>query len=104
MVVDVDDRPVAIVNETAVTATPPERRPWVTAGEVSRRLDPALVLGWDMQGEDLLDAMAGNPATEYLVVDADGKPYGVLSSATSSGLRRHLSGRRVPGSPYAVGP
>ena len=81
VVVDVDDRPVAIVSEAAVSATPPERRPWITAGEVSRRLDPALVLGWDMQGEDLVNAMAGNPATEYLVVDAEGKPYGVLSSA-----------------------
>ena len=50
VVVDVEDRPVAIVSEAAVSATPPERRPWVTAGEVSRRLDPALVLAWDLHG------------------------------------------------------
>jgi Zn-dependent protease/CBS domain-containing protein len=81
IVVDVDDRPVAIANEAAIRATPVERRPWVTAGEVSRRLDPALVLGWDLTGEDLLAAMAENPATEYLVVDSDGRPFGVLSSA-----------------------
>jgi Zn-dependent protease/CBS domain-containing protein len=81
IVVDVDDRPVAIVSEAAVSATPPERRPWITTGEVSRRIDPASVLGWDLTGEDLLEAMAGNPATEYLVVDSDGRPYGVLSSA-----------------------
>jgi Zn-dependent protease/CBS domain-containing protein len=81
VVVDVDDKPVAIVSEAAVSATPPERRPWVTAGEVSRRLDPALVLTWDLTGEALLSAMAGNPASEYLVVDSDGRPYGVLSSA-----------------------
>jgi Zn-dependent protease/CBS domain-containing protein len=81
VVVDVDDRPVAIVSEAAVSATPPERRPWITAAEVSRRLDPDLVLAWDIQGEELVNAMAGNPATEYLVVDGEGKPYGVLSSA-----------------------
>jgi Zn-dependent protease/CBS domain-containing protein len=81
VVVDVDDRPVALVSEAAVRATPLERRPWITAGEVSRRLDPALVLAWDLTGEDLLAAMAGNPATEYLVVDSDGRPFGVLSTA-----------------------
>jgi len=81
IVVDVDDRPVAIVSEAAVAATPPERRPWVSAGEVSRRVDPQLVLPWTLTGEDLLAAMQGNPATEYLVVDDQGRPYGVLSTA-----------------------
>jgi Zn-dependent protease/CBS domain-containing protein len=81
VVVDVDDHPVAIVSEAAVSATPPERRPWITSGEVSRRLDPALILTWDLSGEALLAAMSANPSSEYLVVDSAGKPYGVLATS-----------------------
>ncbi len=32
VIVDHDDKPIAIVNESAVMATPPQRRPWVDAG------------------------------------------------------------------------
>ena len=32
VVVDHDNKPIAIVNEAAVMATPPQRRPWVDTG------------------------------------------------------------------------
>ena len=36
VVVDHDSKPIAIVNEAAVMATPPQRRPWVDAGSMAR--------------------------------------------------------------------
>ena len=32
VIVDHDDKPIAILNETAVMATPPQRRPWIGCG------------------------------------------------------------------------
>ncbi|MEO3862049.1 site-2 protease family protein [Acrocarpospora sp. B8E8] len=81
VVVDHEGRPTAIVNEAAVNATPEQRRPWVTAGAVARSLEPALVLGADLEGEPLIDAMRGNPAGEYLLVERGGEIYGVLVTA-----------------------
>ncbi len=78
VVVDHEGRPVAIVNEAAVNATPHQRRPWVNVGSLARSLEPALVLGADLEGESLLDAMRGTPAAEYLLVERGGEIYGVL--------------------------
>jgi Zn-dependent protease len=80
VVVDRDDQPLALVNETAVTATPVERRPWVTVGALSRRLESGLVLQVGMDGADLLTAMRAVPAAEYLVVDDAGRVVGVLTT------------------------
>src|SRR6202035_91618 len=38
VVVDHDDKPIAILNETAVMATPEQRRPWLEAGTLGRTL------------------------------------------------------------------
>jgi Zn-dependent protease/CBS domain-containing protein len=81
VVLDGDGSPGALVNEAAVTAIPEHRRPWVTVSTVSRRVEPGLVLGVGMSGEDLLAAMRRHPATEYLVLDEDGAVYGVLAAA-----------------------
>nr|WP_308442317.1 site-2 protease family protein [Planotetraspora kaengkrachanensis] len=81
IVVDHDGRPVGIVNEAAINATPEQRRPWVNVGSLSRTLEPSLVLGADLEGESLLDAMRGTPAAEYLLVEQGGEIYGVLSTA-----------------------
>jgi Zn-dependent protease len=80
VVVDHEGRPTAIVNEAAVNATPEQRRPWVSAGSLARSLDPSLVLGADLAGEPLLDAMRGSPAAEYLLVERGGEIYGVLAT------------------------
>ncbi|MCU0264540.1 MAG: site-2 protease family protein [Actinomycetia bacterium] len=76
-----DGRPTGLVSEAAVTATPPGRRPWVSVGDVSRRLEPELVVRSDLVGEGLLTALRRSPATEYLVVEPDGAVRGVLSTA-----------------------
>jgi predicted transcriptional regulator len=72
--------PVGLVNEAAVHATPDERRPWMSVGSVSRRLDAGLRLPAALEGEPLIRAMQANPATEYLLVEDDGSVYGVLST------------------------
>jgi Zn-dependent protease len=80
VVVDHDSKPIAIVNETAVMATPPQRRPWVEAGALARSIDPSLVLSADLQGMALLDAIRRAPASEYLLVDPTGQVFGVLAT------------------------
>ena len=81
VVVDHDDLPVGIVSESAVAATPEDRRPWVTVSEVSVSLEPGRVLSAELQGEALLMAMRRSPASEYLVVEKLGQVVGVLSTA-----------------------
>jgi Zn-dependent protease len=80
VIVDHDDKPIAIVNETAVMATPEQRRPWMEAGALARTLEPSLVLPADLSGMALLDAIRRAPATEYLLVEPSGQVYGVLAA------------------------
>jgi Zn-dependent protease/CBS domain-containing protein len=80
VVVDHDNKPIAIVNEAAVMATPPQRRPWIDAGSMARSIEPSLVLPADLSGMALLDAMRRAPASEYLLVEPSGQVYGVLAA------------------------
>jgi Zn-dependent protease/CBS domain-containing protein len=80
VVVDHENKPIAIVNEAAVTATPTERRPWIDVGALSRTIDPSLVLNADIGGMALLDALRRAPATEYLLTEESGEVYGVLAA------------------------
>ena len=80
VVVDHDDKPIAILNETAVMATPEQRRPWIEAGTLARTLEPSLVLPADLSGMALVDAIRHAPATEYLLVEPSGQVYGVLAA------------------------
>jgi Zn-dependent protease/CBS domain-containing protein len=80
VVVDHEDKPIAIVNEKAVIATPPERRPWIEAGSLARTLEPNLVLSADLSGLALLEAIRRAPASEYLLVEPSGQVYGVLAA------------------------
>jgi Zn-dependent protease len=81
VVVSTGGDPVGLVVEAAVQATPVERRPWVPVGDLSRRLDEGHRLQADLSGEDLVNTMTGRPASEYLVVEANGDIYGVLATA-----------------------
>jgi Zn-dependent protease len=81
VVVDHEDRPIAIVNETAVMATPPQRRPWIEAGTLARTIDPGLVLPADLSGMALIEAVRRTPASEYLLVEPSGQVFGVLTTA-----------------------
>ncbi|WP_242614150.1 site-2 protease family protein [Actinomadura roseirufa] len=79
VIVDHDGMPRGLVSEKAVTATPQHRRPWVSAGDVSRGVDDAVTLPADIAGEDLIEALRRAPASEYLLVEPDGRVYGVLA-------------------------
>jgi Zn-dependent protease len=80
VVVDHDNTPLGIVNESAVMAMPPDRRPWVDAGSMARTIEPNMVLSADLQGMALLDALRRVPATEYLLVEPSGEVVGVLAA------------------------
>ena len=78
VVLSTDGRPVGIVDERAVLATPSDRRPWMQAGSLARTLEPGLLLPADLVGEALVRAMQRTPANEYVLVEPDGSVYGVL--------------------------
>jgi Zn-dependent protease len=81
VVVDHEAKPIAIVNEGAVMATPEQRRPWIDAGSLARTLDPDMILSADLSGMDLIEAVRRAPASEYLLVETSGQVYGVLATA-----------------------
>ena len=66
VVVDAANRLEAVVSEAAVIATPEQRRPWVTVGTLSKRLEPGLLLDPRLAGEELLTAMRAHPSAEYV--------------------------------------
>jgi Zn-dependent protease/CBS domain-containing protein len=100
VVVDGRGDPVALVREAAVRAVPEHRRPWTEAGAVSRALEPGLRVDADLVGEDLLDTLRETPASEYLVVEADGAVVGVLAAQdVELAFARAMAGR----APVATG-
>jgi Zn-dependent protease len=74
-------RPVGVVSEAALLATPEDRRPWVAVSTVARGLDDGLQLPATITGEDLVLAISRTPAAEYVLLEEDGSIYGVLSTA-----------------------
>lgn len=76
-----DGRPLGIVSEAAVTAMPADRRPWVPVSAVARAMEEGLTLPAAVAGEELVLAISRRPAEEYLLVEEDGRIYGVLSTA-----------------------
>ncbi|HUA30330.1 MAG TPA: site-2 protease family protein [Streptosporangiaceae bacterium] len=80
VVIDHDSTPIAIVNETAVMATPPQRRPWIEVGSLARAIEPGIVLSADLAGIDLIEAVQRAPATEYLLIEPSGQVFGVLAT------------------------
>ena len=76
-----DGRPVGVVNEAALMATPEERRPWLAVSTVARGVDDGLSLPVSIAGEDLVRAITSSPASEYLLVEDDGSIFGVLTTA-----------------------
>nr|WP_206444099.1 site-2 protease family protein [Nocardioides sp. KC13] len=70
--------PIGLVHETALLATPEDRRPWMATSTVTRRLEEGLTLPADIDGEALIQAISKKPAPEYLLVEPDGSIFGVL--------------------------
>ena len=81
VVLDSNGRPSGIVNEAALLATPEDRRPWLPVSSVSRTMEMGLMFPVDLSGEPLIRAMQRTPATEYLLLEADGSVFGVLAAA-----------------------
>lgn len=86
--------PVGLVSEAALVATPEERRPWVAVSTVSRAIEPGLSLDASLEGEELVSAMSAAPAAEYLLVEDDGRIYGVLATVDVETAFRQGSGGR----------
>ncbi|AIV37377.1 site-2 protease family protein [Streptomyces sp. CCM_MD2014] len=81
VVVDADGTPAALVREAAIVGVPEHRRPWVAVSTLAQDLTDGMRVSAELSGEELLDALRANPATEYLVVEETGEIYGVLSAA-----------------------
>ncbi|HEY3737980.1 MAG TPA: site-2 protease family protein [Jatrophihabitans sp.] len=81
VVVDSTEHPQAIVDEERISAVPLERRPWTAVSSVARQLEPGMILSRTLDGEALVDALRRTPAPEYLVVNEDGSPAGILAAA-----------------------
>lgn len=79
VVVDSGGRPSGLVSESAVSALPAQRQPWVSVSDLARPVEGGLVLRTDMTGEGLLRAVQATPASEYLVVEPTGAVFGVLA-------------------------
>lgn len=75
-----DGSAAGLVSEAALLATPEDRRPWVPTSSVARTLEEGLRLPADIRGEDLVRAITRTPAAEYLLVEDDGRVYGVLAT------------------------
>ena len=90
VVVDAYGAPAGVINGPALAAVPEQRRPWVTVAEVTRMIEPGLVLEPGLDGPRLLERMRATPATEYLVAGPDGEVTGVLSAHD---VARVLDGR-----------
>lgn len=86
VIVDSLGRPDAVVMEEAVSATPEQRRPWVTVAAVARTIADGLTLRADLIGTDIVSAIQANPAAEYVVVDDNGSLVGVLRAADVAGV------------------
>ncbi|MBB6416497.1 site-2 protease family protein [Streptomyces sp. AK010] len=81
VVVDPDGKPLSLVREAAIVGVPEHRRPWVAVSGLAQDLTDGMRVSAELSGEELLDALRATPATEYLVVEATGEIYGVLSAA-----------------------
>jgi hypothetical protein len=79
--VSASGHPIGVVNEAALLSVPSDRRPWVAVSSVARSIDEGLQLPAGIAGEELIRAMGARPAGEYLLLDADGTIFGVLSTA-----------------------
>ena len=81
VIVNHEGTPTAIVSESAVQATPEERRPWIEVSALARALSAGMVLSANLGGLDLIKAVQEAPASEYLLIEPSGQVFGVLASA-----------------------
>jgi Zn-dependent protease len=93
LVVDSYGAPSGVINGPALAAVPEKRRPWVSVADVTRPIEPGLMIEDTLTGTGLLDRMRETPASEYVVTAPDGTIEGVLSAHD---VARVLDGLEVP--------
>ena len=98
-VADSSGHVLALLNDAAAEAVPPERRPWVPVDSLARTLDADHVVRADLRGADLLRTVQADPHGDYLVVRGQ-DVIGVLRGADLNhlrrpGTRRTMTGRRT---------
>ena len=74
-------RPLGIVSEAAVDRDARRPPPVGAVSTVARALEEGLTLPATIAGEELILAISRRPAEEYLLVEEDGRIYGVLVTA-----------------------
>ena len=78
VIVDPRGVPTGIGQHDAIAAVPEQRRPWVSVASVARPLDPEAAIGRDVSGTELLAEVSRRGREELLVVDPEGRVFGVL--------------------------
>ncbi len=97
VVVDTRGAPTGIGQHDAIAAVPEQRRPWVSVASVARPIDAESSIGRDLAGTDLVSEASRRGRPELLVVDPEGRIYGVLLLADLEAALRGAS--RGPVSP-----
>ena len=80
VVLDGDQRPVAVVADGLLAGVPEAQRPWRPVSSVAVALDPHATLTLDLAGSELMDACQQHPAEYYLALDGQGIPAGVVAA------------------------
>ena len=89
VIVDARGVPLAIGHQDAIAAVPEQRRPWVSVSSVSRPIDADTAIDRDLAGTELITEVARRGREELLVLDSEGRVYGVLLVADiDAALRR----------------
>jgi Zn-dependent protease/CBS domain-containing protein len=89
VIVDARGVPVAIGHQDAIAAVPEQRRPWVSVSSVSRPIDADTAIDRDIAGTELITEVARRGREELLVLDSEGRVFGVLLVADiDAALRR----------------
>jgi CBS-domain-containing membrane protein len=89
VIVDARGVPLAIGHQDAIAAVPEQRRPWVSVSSVSRPIDADTAIDRDIAGTELITEVARRGREELLVLDSEGRVYGVLLVADiDAALRR----------------
>ena len=78
VLVDHQGVPTAIGQHDAISAVPEQRRPWVSVASVSRPIDAISTISRELAGTDLIQEVASRGREELLVLDPQGRVFGVL--------------------------
>jgi Zn-dependent protease/CBS domain-containing protein len=94
VVVNAAGATLGICSLGAINAVPEQRRPWVPVSAVARPIAQESVLPGHLEGAGLLAEISARNAEEFLVLDPEGRVFGVLATSDlDSALRTGRRGR-----------